>query len=213
MIPTRKKTPEELAALSEEFVIVNPNLNTLPLHRKPPDPSTLPPADSPHPSPPEPSPSTQPTPQLEYRPKKRRIHTLRKIELPLAPAAEIGRKTQLPTKKHASHDIAEIRRREALENIASGTQAPVAYLKQMTVHPALLIFTYLIAITAGFAAWQRVYFITPISLIFVSGLLTAYIFWKKKRSRHHAAILMIILVMTLVFGGIHYAPFFSSYAT
>jgi predicted PurR-regulated permease PerM len=90
---------------------------------------------------------------------------------------------------------------------------PIARLEKLTAHPVLLTLTYLTAFLAIYAAWQAVFFITPISLIFVSGLLTAYIFWRKKRSRHHAAILIIILVMTLVFGGIHYAPLFSAYAT
>ncbi len=191
MIPTQKKTPEELAALREEQGVF---------------PRPITPDLSPEP-PPAPS---EPT---DVRPKKRKIRTLRKVELPLAPAPVVENKTQLPGYRRSQTDIAEIRRREALANFSATPTDPIAHLKKLTAHPVLLTFAYLPAFAAIYTAWNTVHFITPISLIFVSSLLTAYIFWTKKRSRHHAAILFIILVMTLVFGGLHYAPYFSAYAT
>jgi hypothetical protein len=193
MIPTQKKTAEELAALREEQGFFQP------------------------PSAPSPSPQQSPAPALEepreIKPKKRRIHTLRKIELPLAPGYQVHNKTSLPKPRHDIANIAEARRRAALAKYSTATDDPAAHLKKLAVHPVLLTFTYLLAFTAIYTAWNAYHFITPISLICVSGLLTAYIFWTKKRSRHHAAILFIILVMTLVFGGIHYAPYFTAYAT
>ncbi|MES2983134.1 MAG: hypothetical protein V4727_12545 [Verrucomicrobiota bacterium] len=203
MIPTQKKTPEELAALREEQgVFQRPNSPELP----PEIPAT-----------PDPSPTDEqllePSEPVAIRPKKRKIHTLRKFELPLAPAPVVENKTPLPQYRRRSTDIAETRRREALANFSATPIDPAAHLKKLAAHPVLLTFAYLPAFVAIYTAWNTFHFITPISLIFVSSLLTAYIFWKKKRSRHHAAILFIILVMTLVFGGIHYAPYFSAYAS
>jgi hypothetical protein len=210
MIPDRKKTPEEIAALREDFgFLKNPVTSTPPPKEQPKSPVFEKVIDQ----------VTQPTPQptlssrAEEKPKKKRIHSLRRIELPLAPGYEIQNQTQIPQTRRSPEDIAELRKRETLANFSANPVNPLAHLKKLTAHPALLTLTYLIAFLAIYAAWQAVFFITPISLIFVSGLLTAYIFWRKKRSRHHAAILTIILVMTLVFGGIHYAPLFSAYAT
>jgi hypothetical protein len=193
MIPTQKKNQEELAALREEHGVFQP----------------------PNSAPPTPQPPTAPAPQepREIKSKKRRIHTLRKVELPLAPAYQVQNKTSIPPPRHDIADVAEARRRAAIAEYSTASGDPAAHLKKLAAHPVLLIFAYLPAFLAIYTAWSTFHFITPISLIFVSGLLTAYIFWRKKRSRHHAAILLIILVMTLVFGGIHYAPYFSTYAT
>ncbi len=193
MIPTQKKTPEELAALREGHGFFQP-------------PNSAPPT-------PQPPPAPAPQQPREIKPKKRRIHSLRKIELPLAAASQVQNKTSIPQPRHDIADVAEARRRAAIAEYSTATGDPAAHLKKLTAHPILLVFAYLPAFIAIYTAWNTYYFITPISLIFVSGLLTAYIFWTKKRSRHHAAILLIILVMTLVFGGIHYAPYFSTYAS
>lgn len=193
MIPTQKKTPEELAALREGLGVFQPQ-------------NSAPPT-------PQPIPAPVPREPRQIKLKKRRIHTLRKIELPLAPANQIQNKTPIPPPRHDIADIAEARRRAAIVEYSTASGDPAAHLKKLTAHPILLVFAYLPAFAAIYTAWSTFHFITPISLIFVSGLLTAYIFWTKKRSRHHAAILLIILVMTLVFGGIHYAPYFSTYAT
>ena len=210
MIPTQKKTQEELAALREDSgFFQNPNTQPRPLEEQP-KPAIFQKFIG---QAPKRTPQQFQTSPAEARPKQRKRHSLRRIELPLAPGFEVQNKTKIPQERRTSEDIAELRERQRLADFSSTPKNPIAHLEQLSVHPVLLTITYLIAFTAIFAAWKTVYFVTPISLIFVSGLLTAYIFWKKKRSRHHAAILFIILVMTLVFGGIHYAPFFASYAT
>ncbi len=193
MIPSKKKTPEELAALREEFGVFQPQNSA--------------------PSTPQPTPAPAPREPREIKPKKRRIHTLRKVELPLYPAYQVQNKTSIPQPRHDIADIAEARRRAAIVEYSTASGDPAAHLKKLAAHPVLLVLAYLPAFAAIYTAWSAFHYITPISLIFVSGLLTAYIFWTKKRSRHHAAILFIILVMTLVFGGIHYAPYFTAYAT
>jgi hypothetical protein len=210
MIPTQKKTQEELAALREDSgFFQNPNTQSLPLEEQP-KPAIFQKFIG---QAPKRTPQQFQTSPAEARPKQRKRHSLRRIELPLAPSFEVQNKTKIPQERRTSEDIAELRERQRLADFSSTPKNPIAHLEQLSVHPVLLTITYLIAFTAIFAAWKTVYFVTPISLIFVSVLLTAYIFWKNKLSRHHAAILFIILVMTLVFGGIHYAPFFASYAT
>lgn len=218
MIPTRKKTPEELAALRDGLgLFQNPDSTS----SANPDTQPSPSEDTPPPfrfqkvigRVPLPTRPQEPAPPAEATPKKRAIQTLRKVELPLFPAQEVPHKTDLPRRRRSHADLAELQRREALANFSATPTDPAVHLKKLTAHPILLALAYLPAFGAIYTAWNAFHFITPLSLIFVSGLLTTYIFWKKMRSRHHAAILLIILVMTLVFGGIHYAPYFSAYAT
>jgi hypothetical protein len=144
-------------------------------------------------------------------PKRRRskLHSLRKEEQPLAPASGTPFKTDLPDQRKTARSLAEIRKHEAITNLSNQGQDPAAHLKKLTAHPALLTPAYLLAFCASLAAWQRALYIAPLSLIIASAILTIFIFAKKKRSRHHAAILTIIIILTLVFGGITYAPLFT----
>ena len=210
MIPKQKKTPEELAALREELgFFQNPDVKNTPADNEPtafPFKKVIgkvPPSKK----------SSEQIAREPVEPKKRKIKSLRKFELPLFPATDVANKTPLPESRRSQADLAELQRREALANFSATPPDPAAHLKRLAAHPVLLILAYLPAFGAIYTASKSYHFITPISLIFVSGLLTAYIFWKKKRSRHHAAILIIILAMTLVFGGIHYAPYFTAYAS
>jgi len=182
MIPQNKKTPEELAALRNEL------------------------GTQQHFAENEPAP---PTPNTPKKPKRRKIHPLRKEELPLAPAQGTHHKIELPSHRKSAQSLAESNKRETISVMSNPAADPAAYLKKLTAHPILLTPTYILALCAGLAAWQRALYITPLSLIIISTLLTIFIFVKKKRSRHHAAILTIIIIMTLVFGGITYAPLFS----
>ncbi|MFD2257952.1 hypothetical protein ACFSSA_14820 [Luteolibacter algae] len=152
-------------------------------------------------------PSDSPTPvaKIESQP----IHSLRKNELPLAPAPAVTQKTALPAQRHAQRDIEEIRRREALGHLSANAQDPAMHLRSITAHPLLLSVSYGVAIGAAAAASRTAHPITPLALIVLSITLAGYIFIKKKRSRHHAAFLAIIIIMTLVFGGLHYAPLFN----
>lgn len=197
MIPTKKKTPEELAALRDALAFPESFHQPTPEQQTGPDES--PEEDLTNPA--EPAPASR----------KKRHHTLRKVELPLFPAQPVPTKTSLPQRRRSIQEIKKIQSSEVMVTPENHPNHPILQLKKLTAHPLLLTPTYLLAFTAGLAVWRRAYFITPISLLCVSGLLTLYIFWKKKRSRHHAAILMIILAMTLIFGAILYAPFFAPY--
>jgi hypothetical protein len=197
MIPTKKKTPEELAALRDALAF--PESFAEPAPEPQPDPDESAEQDLTN--------SGDQTPTF----RKKRNHTLRKVELPLFPAQPVTSKTSLPQRRRSIQEIKKIQSQEVMVTPENHPNHPILQIKKLTAHPLLLTPTYLIAFTAVLAVWKRAYFITPISLLCVSGLLSVYIFWKKKRSRHHAAILMIILAMTLIFGAILYAPFLKPY--
>lgn len=232
MIPKKKKTPEEIAALRGDLGIPPAPKEkeedeiqryAPPAEPKPPEPEEeqagpAPVLDPTHPDQtPEPTARepvahldlpAEPAPEKENEPP--RVHTLRKKELPLAPAPPVTHKTALPDHRHDPRDMKEILRREALAKLTQQNQQdPAAYLRKITAHPLLLTPAYMFALGAGFGAWQRVFYLTPLILLALSAAITVYIFIARKRSRHHAAILSIIIIMTLVFGGLYYAPLFS----
>ncbi len=236
MIPQKKKTPEEIAALREGLGIPDappapgaprqrpaplPAIDAAPANPAPAPkkiesaPAPPPVLDPAHPDAPPSTDLREPVVHLDLPPAPVSKetpeplppqHSLRKHELPLAPAPAVTRKTALPTGRHDDKDIAEIRRRDALQNLSSHVPDPGAHLKKMTAGLFLLIPAYLCAFAAGFVAWKRVHHVTPIGLLVIAAILAIYIFIAKKRSRHHSAFLAIIILLTLVFAGLHYAP-------
>ena len=222
MIPQKKKTAEEIAALREGLGI------------PPAAPPAAPPAPPPEPmeevfremeeAQPEPvapasDPNAEPVVHLEPlhmlpRPRKMEIkptHSLRKHELPLAPATVSRNRTQLPTGRHDPSDVAQIRRREAF----SATQLkrrsdPAAHIRKQIASAFLYVPGYLLAIAAAVTAYLRVHYITPATLLGIATVIMIFIAWRKPRSRHHAALLFIAVFLTLVFGALHYAPFFQN---
>lgn len=221
MIPDRKKTPEEIAALREGLgVPVPPEEPKMtpaptPVAPSPVAPVDVPPA-APAPDAPETDdepPSDQPVIHLDIAPVPSKqataeSHRLRKHELPLAPAPPVTQKTALPTHRHDPRDIAQIRKREALAKLQGPGADPAAHLRRQTAHPVLYVPGYLLAIAAGAVAYQRVHPITPIVLLALALSITLYIAIRKPRSRHHAALIFILIFLTAAFGGIHYAPLF-----
>lgn len=257
MIPKKKKTAEEIAALREElgipdelpaqgaqrtrpvppmeatnkeagkFELPRPEPELIFRHPNPTDPiqkedeSQLSPAPTPkldpdHPDAPVADELKEPIVHLNIPvapiPKPgsetQHSHTLRKKELPLAPAPSVTYRTTLPNKRHSSEEINQTRKRENLAKLNSDIPEPAAQLRAITANLFLLIPAYILALGAGVTIWQHFHYITPLALLAVASLLAVYIFLKKIRSRHHAAFLFIIILMTLVFGGLHYAPLF-----
>lgn len=223
MIPQKKKSPEELAALRNELGIPASKVDSPPQQKPEPadvsaaktdDEPSQPPPVAIEPSPPIEESQAQPTEQprsLTPAEPKRNVskrHSLRKQELPLAPAPRSQHKTELPSRRKPNENLAEIRKRQALANLPNQAQDPAAHLKKITAHPALLTPAYLFALGAAIAAWQWTHYLTPLCLIGASAILTLFIFATKKRSRHHAAILLTIIILILAFGGIRYAPLF-----
>lgn len=213
MIPEKKKTPEEIAALREGLgVPPAPAQPTQPAQPTPP----LPPVE---PEKPLPTPIVEgepvihlDLPPLPARPVKaepKPVHTLRKHELPLAPAPPVTQKTTLPTHRHDPRDVAQIRKREALAALQHQQSAdPAAHLRRQTASPFLYASGHLLAIAAAVTAYQHVHYITPAVLLGLAATITLFIALRKPRSRHHAALLFIVVLLTLVLSAIHYAPLF-----
>lgn len=244
MIPDKKKTLEELAALREELGIPESlpepgahRSRPLPQIENAPPPEEKNPEPTPVPVPPSmeirPAPVLDPArpdaiptaelsesvlhlnvPPAPFRDSNNRepvlYHSLRKNELPLAPAPAVTHKTQLPTRRQAGEDLARFRKSEAVAKLQQPGIDPASHLRSITASPWLLAPAYLLALSAGVTIWQRFHHVTPLALLIISSSLTAFVFLKKIRSRHHCAILFIIILMTLVFGGRHYAPLFQN---
>ncbi|MFK7851211.1 MAG: hypothetical protein AB8D78_09560 [Akkermansiaceae bacterium] len=139
--------------------------------------------------------------------KKPVSHSFRKKEPPLAPAPALNRtQVELPAHRNVPKDMMEIRKRETLANLSRPQVDPAAYLKKITAHPALLIIAYLTTIGAAISTKLSSEYFTPLVLVVISLLMTAYIFLAKKRSRHHSAILVIVIIMTTAFGSLHFFP-------
>lgn len=196
MIPDKKKTTEEIAALRGDLGIPEPVVE----ETRPPAPVHA-------------APSGEPVihldiPAIPVVTRAPQPHSLRKHDLPLAPAPPVTHKTALPTHRHDPRDIVQIRKREALAKLETPGLDPVARLRAQTAHPVLYVSGYLLAIGAAAVAYQRVHHITPIILLTLSLLITIYIAIRKPRSRHHAALIFILVFLTAALGGIHYAPLF-----
>ncbi len=217
MIPERKKTPEEIAALREGLGVTAPVAQPEPAPVSPPAAAQESPLPSkPDTDAPEPNTTAQAEdpvvhldmPSLPVTKPDPQSHRLRKHDLPLAPAPPTTQKTAIPAHRHDPRDIEQIRKREALAKLQMPGADPAAHLRKQTAHPVLYIPGYLLAIAAGAVAYQRVHHITPIALLALSLAITLFIAIRKPRSRHHAALIFILIFLTAVFGGLHYAPLF-----
>lgn len=198
MIPDKKKTPEEIAALRGEIGVPAPAV----VEAIPPPPVLAPPAgervihlDIPA------------IPRITRTPP---AHSLRKHDLPLAPAPPVTNKTPLPTRRQEPGDLAQIRKREALAQLDAHAKDPAAHLRAQTASPFLYIPGYLLAAAAAVVAYQRVHHVTPLTLLGLSLLITLFIAIRKPRSRHHAALIFIVIFLTAALGAIHYAPLFQN---
>lgn len=214
MIPEKKKTAEEIAALREGLGIH--------IAISEPEPTTTEPTTSvPQEARAEISP-VSPTaiaesiihldPQLPPGRSQiieaKLVHSLRKRELPLAPAPASTQRTELPIARHDRRDITEIRRREALAASQQTGIDPIAHLRSQIASPFIYGPGYFLAIAAAFTAYKSFHYITPAGLLAIASLIMIFIALRKPRSRHHSALLFIVVFLTLVFGSIHYAPLF-----
>jgi hypothetical protein len=192
MIPQKKKSAEEIAALREGMGLKK----EMPLPEPEPVNTEIPVQIS--------SPSVVVSPSRE--PKQH--HSLRKQDLPLAPASALHRNTALPTQRTDLHDIAQIRRREALAKLNQPNSDPAAHLRNQTASRLLCVLTYLLSMAAPVTVFFQCSYFVPSALLMIASILVVFIAWKKPRSCHHAALNFIIIFLSLVFGGLHYAPLF-----
>lgn len=217
MIPDKKKTPEEIAALRDGLGIPLAPVATEPAIAPPPPPvvgAPLPTApevlEEPDPDEPVFHLNVPPVPTNPARVEAVPIHSLRRSDPPLAAAPAVTHKTALPSKRHDPSDIAEIRRRETLAQLQQKDPShdPAAHLRRQKASPFLYVPGYLLAIAAAAVAYQRVHHVTPLALLGLASLIMIFIAVRKPRSRHHAALLFILIFLTLALGGVHYAPLF-----
>lgn len=192
MIPQKKKSAEEIAALRKEMGLKK----EMPLPLPKPVSAEIPLQIS--------SPSVVVSPSRE--PKQH--HSLRKQDLPLAPASALHRNTALPTQRTDPNHIAQIRKRKALAKLNQSNSDPAAYLRKQTASRLLCVSAYLLAIAAPVTVFFQYSYFVPSALLMIASIFVAFIAWKKPRSRHHAALIFIIIFLSLAFGGLHYAPFF-----
>ena len=221
MIPEKKKTAEEIAALREGLGVPPPKPEPV-LPAKPASPpQPVPPAADPHVMDagntiPLPAVHQEPAVHLDPLPVPARIeralskpvHSLRKHERPLAPASANSQRTQLPQKRHSSEDTSQIRKREALAALQQPGNDPAAHIRRQTASPFICVPGYMFAIAAAITAYQSLNYMIPAGLLALSAIIMVFIAFGKPRSRHHAALLFIVVFLTLVFGALHYAPLF-----
>lgn len=215
MIPEKRKTPEEIAALREGLGIPG-SPEAPPAKQETPAPVQTDPKEIEQKNPERHRAAGEPdepvlhlnVPLLPVSPTPHQAHRLRRNDIPLAPAPAVTRKTALPTHRHDPRDIAQIRKREALAKLQAPGMDPAMHLRSQTAGPLLYLPGYLLALAAGAVAIQRVHHITPIVLLALALLVTLYIATRKPRSRHHAAFIFVLVFLTAAFGAIHYAPLF-----
>lgn len=240
-LPQQKKTPEELAKLRESLgILATPGPGSdsaAPAETPPPtpvDPLRI------HPSlersaqvgvPPAPAGPGEAAPHLDLPapaalpahqgPKP--IRSLKRSERQPPPsrprAVPQATSGKLPGFRHSSEELAEIRRRSAVEAIAEGGFEPPASAPKL-----LLGFGYLLSL-GGAAAPTVLGLLAKLTESYQLGMaldegyhlllagclaalpVAAYIALKKTQSRHHAAFITLIAFFALVFSILHYFPF------
>lgn len=218
MIPTRKKTMEEIAALREALAITPaPTVPAAPSAPATPMPEVVEANEDSMPdvTAAQLAANAEPIIHLDLPPMPARrekaevkpTHSLRKHEVPLTPAPTVTHKTVLPSQRNNPSDIAQIRKREALAAIQLKHNAdPAAYLRSQAASPFLFVPGYLLAIAAATTVTLRFHYITPTALLALATAILLFIALRKPRSRHHAALLFIVVFLTLAFGALYYAP-------
>lgn len=220
LIPQRKKTPEELAALrAQEFSPATPA-------PAPPEPLPAPA----HYAPPQkhgvfhdvtghtlsgptheelahdihlPEPAPKRLPRRGPPEKHGTVHAFAGLRPEAAaemPQGRQGTAAPLPQRKHDSSEIQQLRHRGLMQ-----TRPPVQSIVQMSLHPVLAGILYIIALTVIVLTvryWspegtQRLY--SPAAGCSFLLLVSLGLYLKKPRARHHAAILCGIACVILGF--------------
>ena len=210
-LPQRKKSAEELAQLRESLGI-----------RQPGQPADAPPAAATT----EASEAPPARPPSEPKP----VRSLRKSEQEAKPSPRLEplHPSRLPAHRHSEHELQEIRRRNALQDIQSSTLDP----RKAPAHLAVVIAGYLFAFVGAALCFPQVHvpiylnvfgiglpavvrgaaltFAHPVTLIAIAeafALGTAgWIFLRRFYSRHHAAFITMAALLVIIFGALHFFP-------
>ncbi len=209
MIPQKRKSPAELAALREHLGIPPEAPDPGSPRARSIAPATAAAIPDHLRSNPEEAKDSLPANDTSEPIKLKERHSLRRHELPLAPAERLQHsKTELPSSRHSNEDLSFIRKSEVRQQLLNPGLDLIAQIKQESANRYLIIITYVLIATAAFAAYRGVLVLTPTILLAIAALMTLYIAVRKKRSRHHAAILSIVLLFVITSTAAYYAPSF-----
>jgi hypothetical protein len=221
MIPEKKKTSEEIAALREGLGVPPPKPEPVPPAKPASSTQSVPRAAEPHVmdagktipfSAVHREPAVHlvplPVPVIRERVLLKPVRSLRKHEPPLGPASVNSQRTELPQNRLNSKDTSQIRKREALAALQQPGNDPAAHIRRQTASPFICVPGYMFAIAAAITAYQSLNYMIPAGLLALAAIIMVFIAFWKPRSRHHAALLFIVVFLNLVFSALHYAPLF-----
>jgi hypothetical protein len=111
--------------------------------------------------------------------------------------------SKLPVHRHSDREIAELRRREALQMMTAAAPNP----KLIPAHPALVAPGYALALAGAVCFfWEKFPLAATAGFSAAAFVIAAAIARLRPLSRHHAAFIAILALLVLVFGALHYFP-------
>ncbi|MBC8126925.1 MAG: hypothetical protein H8M99_07250 [Gloeobacteraceae cyanobacterium ES-bin-144] len=148
------------------------------------------------------APITEPEHQIQTPKPVRSLRKSEQIPILRDPITTPAANSTLPIYRHSSHEINELRRREAIAMLN-----PVANPRLATAHYSILTFGYLTAVIGASFLFSNVFPLAASASCVASALLVAaYIYQRRPISRHHAAFIAVIALFVIVFGALHYFP-------
>ena len=213
LLPQRKKSPEELAKLRESLGVPGFPASQ---QEPPPEPATdtvvathhtaivehHPASPSAPPEPAAPQDLSPAPPPAAPKP----VRSLRKSEQGEAPDARpsgLPESSKLPVHRHSDREIAELRRREALQMMNSAPPNP----KFIPAHPALIAPGYVLALAGALCFfWETFPLAATAGCAAAAIAIAATIARLRPLSRHHAAFIAILALLVLVFSALHFFP-------
>lgn len=223
LIPQRKKTPEELAALRAQELAAHPAYQTPAPPRNPAPPSaeiaaapsamtSMPAEKIQHVAEIFPVPALQASSLQQEAPVRLRkkpplkhgqvqaFDGLRPAAATEIPVGSSGAHAALPQRKHDGRELQELRHRGMMQ-----TRPPVHRIMAMQLHPVMSCMLYVIALAViinTIRFWSHEGMMRYVSPGIGCGsllLISLFLYFKKPRARHHAAILSGICLVVLGF--------------
>ncbi len=206
LLPQRKKSAEEIAQLRESFGLPG----TAPMEEHPASEQVAPPAPASKPAPVADGvpPSNSSLPPLIDPPQPREpkpVKSLRKSEqkqFPRSTTSPTNSNSKIPARRRSDEELNEIRRREALSNLA-----PKPNPQSLVAHLAIIIPAYLLVLASVITSFiYHLKIEIPASCITVAIIIAGFIFFKKPLSRYHAAFIAASAFFIILFGTFQYFP-------
>ncbi|NJM38671.1 MAG: hypothetical protein HC845_12850, partial [Akkermansiaceae bacterium] len=153
------------------------------------------PPNSSLPQPVDPFPPREPKPVKSFR-KSEQKPSLR------APSSSAVADQKIPARRRSDEELNEIRRREALSNLA-----PKPNPQSLVAHLAIVIPAYLLVVASVITCFiYRLKIEIPASFLAIAVLIAIYVFFKKPLSRYHAAFIAVSAFLVILFGTFQYFP-------